>query len=240
MADYTSFRGFWSKSINEYPVFESDPNVDSHGYDSSNFFTKYTLAYVWPLILKGYKKPLQLNDLSLAPIKLHLVSCYKSFLNNVIPNDSDIDNIDGKDVYYFTFNVNKTLWKMSQKYVIIAIFCMIMNALLMIGGVFAFRELIEFLYEPNEAIYMGIIWALLISFSGLLSYFSLARMWINAEKAGIITRNTLMSLLYRKVLKIPTYITETDTISNGEISNLMSNGMCICFDNRLLWFISHM
>ena len=212
------FRNFWKKIINEYPVFNENKNIKSHVYDSSNLLSKYCVSYMWPLILKGYNKPLEIYDLSLSPIKQQLISCYKKFLNNVVPNDSI------NDIYYFTFNVGKPLWKVNKKYVIISILSVIVNVLLKIAGVFVFRELVAFLYNNEEPIYMGILWALLICFTSLFGGFFLARtLFVNSDKAGIISRNLLMSLLHRKILKIPKYITDSDNITNGEILNIMSN-----------------
>ena len=228
------FRNFWSKSVNEYPIYKENANIKCNPYDTTNCFSKYALSYIWSLVLKGYNKPLTIDNLALSPIKHQLISCYNKFLNSVIPNET-INN----DIYYFTFDVAKTLLKMNKKLIIVCIFCMNTYCLLLIGGVFCFRELIGFLYDANAPICMGILWAILLSLSGIVSYFFMVRTLINAEKAGMISRNLLMSLLYRKLLKIPSYITENDNISNGEIVNTMSIGnsrifMCLFAFNILI------
>eukprot|EP01084_Bolivina_argentea_P015711 29449_1 len=208
--------------LNKYPTERIDTNIPSHPHDDTNCLSEYLLTYMCKLMVIGNSKILEIDDLTLPPEILQLDNVHDVFLNNCVENVSN-KNSCGNNEFCFTFNVFKTIINMNKWCIIKTTTVGIMDSLLPICGVFAFRELINFLYDDTQELYYGIIYAVLIAFTGQLSYLCTARCWVYCERAGIATRNLLMSLLFRKSLMIPTYVMDNDETSIGSIVNIMTN-----------------
>eukprot|EP01084_Bolivina_argentea_P168708 292512_1 len=206
----------------KYTTPPRDPDIESHVHDHTNWFTEYSISYMCGLMLKGYRKTLELEDLTLPP-KIHqLPYLYDLFLNNYIPLKRDVNNINNNE-FYFTFDVGRTILSINKWCIIKVLITAICDCFMQIAYVFIFRELINFLYSNTIDIWWGIFWAILIAVTQEISYVFTARGWTHSERYAISSRNLFMALVFRKALLIPNYILQDNNISVGEIVNIMSN-----------------
>ena len=215
--DSDQHRIIMTQILNQYPPPKRESNVDTHPHDRANIFTEYTYFYMLPLMRKGYKKAIELTDLTLPPNCIQLEYLYDQFLRHYTPKY--------KEHCVFTFDVLRTVFRVNRWNVIKIIFCNVISELFEVGGVLAFRELVNFLYSSDPT-YYGIILAVVIGLSKECAYIFTARGWILGDRAGIGARNLLMGLIFRKSLLIPQYALINDkdeNLSTGQIVNTMSN-----------------
>jgi len=178
------------------PAPKRDPDLREHPHDHTNLFSEYTYCYQFPVMLKGSKQVIELSDLSAPPRILQVDFVYQHFLKTLVvkhaPNCT------------FTFDVLWTLIYFNKGMIAIIVLSNVCAELCEIGGVIAFRELLNFLYT-DDPLYYGLLCAGGIALSKFGAYIFTARGWVTGDRAGIGARNLLMGLILRKALLIPQY-----------------------------------
>lgn len=248
---YNCHQKRFSQIIQQYPPPNaktwSSLNIKNHPRDSANILSIILLTYMFPLLMKGYKKPLELEDLQLPPKMHQLQNLYEHFIRTYVRCEET--PADGEErEFNFTFNVFRSLLHLNKWYLIFGTISQILQTWIGIASVLMFRQLIIFLYtdEDESQVYKGILFACGIAVCQLLASICGSRCWVFAEEAGIGARNLIMGLLFRKILRIPGYAfnsagkkdrkkkNKRGTLNIGEVVNTMSN------DSNRIYFMFRM
>ncbi|CAM1291421.1 ABCC5 (predicted) [Pycnogonum litorale] len=191
--------------------------VDQTGCLSTIFF-----SWLTPFMWKGYKQGLESSDVLKCP---QTDSCFRngSRLNSLWQDEVSKKGPEGA-------SLNKVLFRFLRTRIIVQ--CLLFTVVITLGilaPAYFMLELLKFIEDDNQPMYVGILWALGLTFVELFRTVTMTGLWSMALRSAIRLRAACMHLLYKKMLVMVNYSGK----SVGEMVNMFATDASSIYDAPL-------
>ncbi|KAF9933078.1 Multidrug resistance-associated protein 1 [Linnemannia zychae] len=191
-------------------------------YEKANFFSRISFHFMQPIVSLGYKRPLTQKDIqSLMPAEMQAAESHRRLLTHWNAKKTKCAQKGTSPSLMKTILFSfKTQW---VPMIVIRILASVMTYVSpqLLSSLLGF---IQSYASPNEAdhkpVALGVILAFGMFFSSLLVTFMNAQLSAMSTNLGIEVRTALMSMIYRKALRLSNSARQKSTA--GEITNHMS------------------
>ncbi|KAG0212130.1 Multidrug resistance-associated protein 1, partial [Mortierella sp. NVP41] len=191
-------------------------------YEKANFFSRITFHFMQPIVSLGYKRPLVQEDIdSLMPRQMQAEHSHLRLSTRWNAKKIKCANRNT------TPSLMKTILFSFKSQWVPLIIIRVLTSILTYVSPQLLKSLLGFIHSyasPNVAdhkpVDLGIILAFGMFFSSVLVTFLNAQLQASATNLGIEVRTALMSMIYRKALRLSNSARQKSTA--GEITNHMS------------------
>ncbi|KAF9207492.1 hypothetical protein BGZ49_000307 [Haplosporangium sp. Z 27] len=210
--------------VESWPRGQTSVQRKSNGskYDKANFFSRITFSFMQGVVSLGYKRPLLQSDIeSLMPERMHAELSYQRLSSkwNRNKEKSARNGTQPSLLKTILFSFNSQWIPIMIIRVLTSIMTYVSPQLLN-----SLLNFIQSFASPNEAdhkpISLGIILSFGLFFSSIVVTFLNAQLQAETVNLGIEVRTALMSMIYRKALRLSNDAKQKSTA--GEITNHMS------------------
>eukprot|EP01083_Nonionella_stella_P269016 909822_1 len=187
------------------------PTIVTERAHMPSFWSSLTFAFVTPLVRKGRKRPLRIEDLPPLPESesaQHLSKLFKRNWEEALKRRGEKSAI--------LLAVMKTVWGVYKW----AIPCYLYFSAYTVTSPFLLAAIVSNVSSGGST-RDGIIYAVLLGFGTLSSSFALSTMFSFTVRAAARARLALMTAVFEKSLKMSNFAKQNST--TGETVNLMSN-----------------
>ncbi|XP_071733698.1 ABC transporter C family member 3-like [Rutidosis leptorrhynchoides] len=182
-------------------------------YENASFFSLLIFGWMSPIIAKGNKKPLDLEDV---PQLASIDSVKRVF--PVLLNKVESYSNGGNQIT--TFGLTKALFYIVWKEAVITGFLGLVSALTSFVGPYFLDSFVKYLNGNRDYDHQG--WVLVAAFfiSKIIGCFTQRHWYFKLQQAGIRARSATVAMIYKKGLTISGQSKQGN--SSGEIINFMA------------------
>ncbi|UJR17989.1 hypothetical protein I4U23_004890 [Adineta vaga] len=217
----------------KYPTFETELNerlIVPESYVS--FPSQIFCTWVTPLILRGYKKPLEENDCWQLPISERTVTVVDQVQKRMKIQPTNISIANRRDdIHQNLLNdvriINRkkpifwhALFSAFMDKIVAGGLIKFVHDLLQLTGPLVLKLFLNFFIDPTKPKWLGIFYAILLSVMVFCQVIFLRTYFHCQFLVGLRFRSSITGLVYRKSLKL-TNASKHET-TTGEIINLMA------------------
>nr|XP_043628755.1 ABC transporter C family member 3-like [Erigeron canadensis] len=182
-------------------------------YENASFFSLLTFSWMSPIIAKGNKKPLDLDDVpQLANID-SVRGVFPVLLNKV-------ESFNNGNNQITTFGLTKALFYIVWKEVVITGFFAIVSTLTSFVGPYLIESFVQYLNGTRDYEHQGAVLVAAFFISKLIGCFAQRHWYFKLQQTGIRARSAIVAMIYQKGLTISGQSKQGN--SSGEIINFMA------------------
>ncbi|PIA44409.1 hypothetical protein AQUCO_01700182v1 [Aquilegia coerulea] len=196
-----------SKSVLKEPLLSNKSNVA--GYAAASLLSRATFTWMNPLLEKGYRSPLKIDDIPyLAPE--HAAEVTSQLFESNWPKPEEKTN----------HPVRLTLFRCFWKDLLFTGFLALVRLAVMYIGPVLLQSFVKFTSGNGSSPYEGFYLVAALLISKLIEVLSSHQFSFQSQKLGMIMRSTLITALYKKGLRLSSSSRQAHGV--GQIVNYMA------------------
>ncbi|KAL8264253.1 hypothetical protein R6Q59_022383 [Mikania micrantha] len=182
-------------------------------YENASFFSLLTFSWINPLIAKGNKKTLDLEDVPQLASVDSVRGVYPVLLNKV-------ESLSNEYTQITSFGLTKALLYIVWKDVVITGLLALASVLSSFVGPYLIDSLVQYLNGHQDYENQGFVLVALFFVSKTIGCLAQRHWWFKLQQAGIRARSAIVAMIYQKGLTFSGQLKQGN--SSGEIINLMA------------------
>lgn len=178
-------------------------------YAYSSFFSKTVWLWMNPLINKGYKTPLKLEDVPSLPINFRAEKMSELFQNNWPKSEENSNH-----------PVGKALFRCFWKHITFTGFLAIIRLCVMYIGPMLIQSFVDFTSRKDSTPSEGIVLILILFAAKSVEVLSVHQFNFHSQKLGMLIRSSIIASVYKKGLRLSS--SSRQAHGTGQIVNHMA------------------
>ncbi|XP_043596465.1 multidrug resistance-associated protein 5-like isoform X4 [Bombus pyrosoma] len=204
---------------NLIPIRHRNQNKESMPADSAGLFSYIFYTWITPYVWEAYKKGIDITNLP-------RISIYESSKYNAHRLEILWQEEIGKHGPYLA-SFSSVAWRFMRTRICIAGFLLSCSTICgFITSMILMKKVLEHVQSPEEGIWIGIKWALLLTCCDLLRVVFFNWTWNTNIRTALRLKSACTTLLYKKIIRL----NSLGNKSTGEIINLFTNDSQRVFD----------
>ncbi|OAD53879.1 Multidrug resistance-associated protein 5, partial [Eufriesea mexicana] len=204
---------------NLIPIRHKNQNKESMPADNAGLFSYIFYTWITSYVWKAYKKGIDITDIP--HISTYETSKYNAHRLEILWQEEL--NKHGPNLASFS----SVAWKFVRTRICIAGFLLSCSTLCgFISSMILMKNVLEYVQSPEEDIWTGIKWALLLICCDLLRVIFFNWTWNTNIRTALRLKSACTTLLYKKIIRL----NSLGNISTGKLINLFTNDSQRLFD----------
>ncbi|ESW10908.1 hypothetical protein PHAVU_009G248400 [Phaseolus vulgaris] len=196
-----------SDDVATYQSLSNDRN--SSPYAHSSVFSKILWLWMNPVLNKGYRAPLKLNDVPSLPLEFRAEKMSELFQSNWPKEEDNCKH-----------PVGVTLFRCFWRHIAFTGFLAVIRLAVMYVGPMLIQSFVDFTSRKDSTPLEGLILILILFFSKSVEVLSVHQFNFNSQKLGMLMRSSIITSVYKKGLRLSS--SSRQAHGTGQIVNHMA------------------
>ena len=196
-----------SDVVATYTSVPTDGNLSP--YAGSSFLSKTVWFWMNPLINKGYKTPLKLEDVPSLPLEVRAEKISENFINNWPKPEENSKH-----------PVGVTLFRCFWKHIVFTGFLAFLRLCVMYVGPLLIQSFVDFTSQKDSPTSEGIVLICVLFAAKSVEVLSVHQFNFHSQKLGMLVRSSLITSVYKKGLRLSS--SSRQAHGTGQIVNHMA------------------